>query len=225
MLSAMGPEGGDLLNMLYKVTQEVDSVFDRKEDTFAIRVCSNDPLPLALPAAAGAPFLTTIKLEKLAIQKSRIFYLRWNKNCAIPANGYALTEYWLVPKGAELPEHLEARSAASLEGQQFTHWGGVEKGDRTEIGETEQLTPQSYATILQKISTQLKEQKNAIVMIPFRYYKRFASTELNKTLAETVRYLERNGISSSRIHTKRIDYGPSPTAPEKYPDLFVVIEN
>jgi hypothetical protein len=224
LLSAIGNEGGDLLNMLYKVGLEVQAKFDPKEDTFAIRVCSNDPLPLALPTAAGAPFLTTIKLEKLGIPKSRIYYLRQNTKCAIPANGYALTEYWLVPKGAELPEHVEARSAANLLGQQFTHWGGVETGDRLEVGETELLTPQSYAAILEKIVALLKENKNAIAVIQVRYYKR-SSPELDKTLADTQNYLRNNGISPYRVHTKRIYWGPSPSAPEKYPNLFVVMEN
>lgn len=226
LLSSIGNEGGDLLNMLYKMGLEVQAAkFDPKEDTFAIRVCSNDPLPLALPTAAGAPFLTTIKLEKLGVPKSRIYYLRQNTKCAIPANGFALTEYWLVPKGAELPEYVEARSAANLLGQQFTHWGGVEKGDRSEVGETELLTPQSYAAILEKIVALLKENKNAIAVIQVRYYKRSSPSDLDKTLAETQNYLRNNGISPYRVHTKRIYWGPSPSAPEKYPNLFVVTEN
>lgn len=225
LLAAMGNEGGDLLNMLYKIGLEVQASFDPKEDTFVIRVCANDPLPTALPLSAGAPFLTTIKLEKAGVPKSRIYYLRQNKRCVIPKDGYALTEYWLVPRGAEFPEHVEARSAANLMGQQFTHRDGVEKGDRLEIEEREHLTPKSYAAIQERIVALLKENRNAIVVFEIHEYKGFSTPEINKTLAETQSYLRRNGVSPYRIHTRRIHWGPYSTDPEKYPDIFVVIEN
>lgn len=223
ILSAFDNQGGDLLNLLYKIGLEVQGSFDPKQDTFAIRVCSNEPLRIALPLAAGAPFLTTIKLEKLGVPKSRIYYLRQNKSCALSVNGFALTEYWWVPQGAEFPEHVEARSADNLVGTQFTHRGGVEKGDRTEVGETEWLTPKSYAAILEQVVALLKEHKNAITVIEAPY-RRSSSSELKKRLAETESYLKRNGISSYRIQTKRMPWGFQDPR-DQYPNLFVVIEN
>jgi hypothetical protein len=228
MLAAFGNDGGDLLNMLYKMGLEVDSTFDRAGDTFAIRVCSNEPLRIALPVAAGAPFLTTIKLEKLGIPKSRIYYLRQNRNCTIPKNGYAFTEYWLVPKGAQFPEHAEARSAANLLGYQFTNWGQIEKGDRHEVDDDiEWLTPQSYTTTLDKVVALLKEHKNAIAVFVVPYYTRSTSRQFNKRLAEAESYIRRNGIASYRLHTKRFFGGPLSHTPEmqQYPNIFVVIEN
>jgi hypothetical protein len=228
ILSAIGNEGGDLLNMLYKIGLEVHGSFDPAADTFAIRVCSNEPLRIALPMAAGDPFLATIKLEKLGVPKSRIYYLRQNRNCAIPKNGYALTEYWWVPKGAEFPEHVETRSAANLLGYQFTNWGQVEKDDRYEVdNDIEWLTPQSYAAILDKVVAQLKEHKNAITVLEVPYYTHASSAELKKRLAETQSYIRRNGIASYRLHTKRFYRGPVSHTPKKdqYPNIFVVIEN
>ena len=228
MLSAFGNESEDLLNLLYKIGLEVDAGFDRREDTFAIRVCSNEPLRLALPMAAGDPFLAAIKVEKLGVPKSRIYYLRYNKNCVIPRGGFALTEYWVVPRGAEFPEHLEARSAASLLGTQFTNWGQIEKGDRHEVdNDIQTLTPQSYAAILDKVVALLKENKNAIAVFEVRYYAHSSSPELRKRLAETESYVKRNGISSYRIHTKRFRWGPKSydRQSDAYPNVFVVIEN
>lgn len=228
MLAAFGNEGGDLLNLLYKMGLEVDSTFDRSADTFAIRVCANEPLRIALPLAAGAPFLTTIKLEKLGIPKSRIYYLRYNKNCAIPQHGDAFTEYWLVPKGAEFPDHLEARSAANLLGYQFTNWGQIEKGDRYEVDDDiEWLTPQSYAATIEKVVALLKQHNNAITVIEVPYYTRSSSLQFNKRLAEAQSYIRRNGIASYRLHTKRFYAGPVSHTPanQQYPNIFVVIEN
>ena len=218
-------DGDDLLNTLYKLSLEVQGSFDPKEDNFAIRVCSNDPLPLALPLASGDPFLTTIKLEKAGVPKARIYYLRQNKNCSLAANGYAPTEYWLVPKGAQFPDHVEARSASNLLGYQFTHHDQLEKGDRHEIDEIQTLTPKSYAEVLEKVVALLKENKNAIAVIQVFYYTRSPSAELNKRVNETRRYLTSNGIAQYRIHTKRMNWGPYSSSPEKYPDIFVVIEN
>lgn len=230
MLSAFDNEGGDLLNMLYKIGLEVQGSFDPAADTFAIRVCSNEPLRIALPMAAGDPFLAATKLEKLGVPKSRIYYLRQNRNCAIPKNGHALTEYWWVPKGAEFPEHLEARSAANLLGYQFTNWAQVEKGDgdRDEVDDQiETLTPKAYAAILDKVVALLKEHKNAVTVIEVRSYAHASSAELKKRLTETQSYLRRNGIASYRIHTRRFYWGPTSFDRESdaYPNIFVVIEN
>jgi hypothetical protein len=230
ILSAIDNQGGDLLNMLYNIGSEIQGAFDPAADTFAIRVCSNEPLRIALPLAAGDPFLTTTKLEKLGVPKSRIYYLRQNRNCAIPKNGYALTEYWWIPKGAEFPEHLEARSAANLVGHQFTNWGQVEKGDgdRHEVDDQiETLTPKSYAAILEKVVAQLKEHKNAITVIEVRSYARASSNDLKKRLTETQSYFSRNGISPYRIHTKQLYWGPKSRdlKSDQYPNIFVVIEN
>jgi len=52
-------DGDDLLNILYKLSLEVQGSFNPSEDDFAIRVCSNEPMSLALPLASGEPFLTT----------------------------------------------------------------------------------------------------------------------------------------------------------------------
>ncbi|HKV33768.1 MAG TPA: hypothetical protein VJP89_05595 [Pyrinomonadaceae bacterium] len=224
-LLAATRDGDDLLNLLYNLSLEVQGSFDPKDDNFAIRVCSNDPLPLALPLASGDPFLTTIKLEKAGVPKARIYYLRQNKSCSLAANGYAPTEYWLVPKGAQFPDHVEARSATNLLGFQFTHHDQLEKGDRHEIDEIQNLTPKSYAEVLEKVVALLKEHTNARAVIQGFYYTHAPSAELNKRVTETQRYLTSNGIAQYRIHTKRMNWGPRSSAPEKYPNIFVVIEN
>lgn len=56
-LLAATRDGDDLLNTLYTLSLEVQGNFDTKEDNSAIRVCSNDPLPLALPLASGDIFV------------------------------------------------------------------------------------------------------------------------------------------------------------------------
>ncbi|HEV8427235.1 MAG TPA: hypothetical protein VGQ41_04940 [Pyrinomonadaceae bacterium] len=218
--------GDDGLNMLYRMGEELEASFNPKEDYFAIRVCSNDPLPIALPMAVGVPFLTTIKMEKRGVPKSRIYYLRQNKNCQLPTNGYAQTEYWLIPKGAEFPVYVEARNASNLTGIQFVHRDTLEKGDRSEVEEKiDEVTPQTYAAILEKVVALLKEHKSATTVLEVFYYKRSSPAELNKRVADTTNYLRRNGISQYRIHIKRVYSGPDSPNAEKYPDIFVVVEN
>src|SRR5713226_3771734 len=75
LLVRLHPSGDDVLNEIYKLGLVVESSFDFKEDRIAVRVCSDEPLPVALSMAKGLPFMTTVKLEKLGIPKSRIYYL------------------------------------------------------------------------------------------------------------------------------------------------------
>lgn len=228
LLGTFGPNDSDVLNLLYKLGLALKPIFDSKEDYFVVRVCSNEPMPVALALGSGAPFLTTLRLEKIGISKSRIFYLRQNRGCKISPNNTAVTDYWFIPKGAEFPDFLEARRASNLAGYQLTHADNLEKGDRAEVGEVEHLTPQSYRIVLDEVIKLLANNKSAVAIIQVPYYRRSITDELNKRVIETQRHLKANGIANYRLYIRKIYQGatiPHGIDTPKYPDIFVVSEN
>lgn len=220
--------GDDVLNAIYKLGLIVESSFDSKEDTVAVRVCSDEPLPVALSMAKGLPFVTTVKLEKMGIPKSRIYYLRQSRGCRVRPNDYALTEYWLIPKNAEFPEFDEAAGASRLSGYQLTNADYLAKEEWFEVQELEQLTAQSYRMVLNRVLKQLKQNRSAVAIIRVPYYRLSPTVELKLRVRQTLDYLKVNGIANHRVYVRRIYSGsrqPSPNYEPKYPDIFLVSEN
>jgi hypothetical protein len=228
LLARLDPRGEDVLNEIYKLGLVVKSDFDLKEDTIAVRVCSDDPLPVALSMAKGLPFVTTVKLEKLGIPKSRIYYLRQSRGCRLWPNNYALTEYWLIPRNAEFPEFDQAVGASCLSGYQLTNADSLTKEEWFEVDTLEQVTPQSYALVLDKVLKQLKQNKSAVTIVRVPYYRLSPTVELKTRLRQTLHYLKVNGISNHRVYVRRIYSGSRPpfhSDEPKYPDIFLVSEN
>lgn len=228
LLGTFDADDSDPLNMIYRVGSILQPNFDVHEDRFAVRVCSDDSLPVALAMASGLPFVTTLKLEKLGIPKSRMYYLRYSKNCQARVLDYALTEYWLIPKDAEFPPFDESTRASNLSGKKLTVAGTLGKEEPFEVGEVQLLTPDSYRGVLETVVRQLKENRTALVVIQVHYYKRSRTLELKSRVRETEKYLRSNGIAGHRIHVKRIYSGISPASDQyepKYPDIVIVGED
>lgn len=228
LLARLDARGEDVLNEIYKLGLVVEASFDFKEDAIAVRVCSDDPLPVALSMARGLPFVTTVKLEKLGIPKSRIYYLRQSRGCRMWPNNYALTEYWLIPSNAEFPEFDEAARASSISGYQLTNADSLTKGEWFEGDTLGQVTPQSYKLVLDKVLKHLKQNKSAVAIIRVPYYRLSPTVDLKTRRRQTLDYLKVNGIASHRVYVRRIYSGSRPpfrSDEPKYPDIFLVSEN
>jgi hypothetical protein len=227
---SFGPNNEDVLNAIFNLGgQLVEEKFNPQEDILAVRVCSNDPLPVALAMANAAPFLAALKLEKRGIPKSSIYYLR-NRNCKPVLNNYVSTDFWLVPKNAEFPEYIEVRRASNLSAYELTRAGALADNPPVEVRsyELNKLTPQSYKDVLQRMVDLMKANKGAVAVIQVPYYKRSSAPELNKRVDDTLEYLKANGILTHRIYIRKIYSGvtaPSPEDVPKYPDIMVVSED
>lgn len=231
LLMSFGANNEDVLNAIFNLGgQLAEANFNPQEEILAVRVCSNDPLPIALAMANSAPFLTTLKLEKRGIPKSSIFYLRQNKNCKSIPNDYVSTDFWLIPKNAEFPEFVEARRASNLSGYELTHAGFLAEVDPVEVrsSELEKLTPQSYNLVLKRMVDLMRKNKSAVAVIQVPYYRRSSTAELNKRVRDTLEYLKVNNIADHRIYVRKMYSGNTMASPEdepKYPDIMVVNED
>ncbi|MFL6253576.1 MAG: hypothetical protein ACJ74T_01000 [Pyrinomonadaceae bacterium] len=230
LLRAFDASGGDVLNGIYKLGLELGATFHPEGDAFAIRVCSADPLPVALATAMGDPFQTTLKLSKGGIPMASMYYLRQSENCPLVRDNYARTEYWYVPEAAGLPEFAEARRASTLSGYQLTRAGYLLPEEIPEVSEKglEKLTPQSYAAVLEKAAGLLRDHKSAVVVLQVPYFGKTPTPELNRRVAETRAYLSGRRVAAHRIYVKRLyaaDRVLEPADVPLYPDITVVAEN
>jgi hypothetical protein len=153
LLTVLDATGSDVLNAIYKLGLGLEASFRPGSDTFAIRVCSADPVPVALAVAKGDPFQTTLKLDKLGIPKASMYYLRQERKCQLVRDNYARTEYWLVPADAGLPEFAEARRASALSGYELTRADYLLPEELFEVSAKglDKLTPQTYTAVLERI--------------------------------------------------------------------------
>jgi hypothetical protein len=229
LLRAFDASGGDVLNGIYKLGLELGPTFRPGGDAVAIRVCSADPMPVALAAAKGDPFQTTLKLSKVGIPKASMYYLRQERNCPLVRDNYARTEYWLVPADAGLPEFAEARRASALSGYQLTRADYLLPEEVLEVSEKglDKLTPQSYSAVLERVAGLLRDNKSAVVVLQVPYYRSTPTPELTRRVAATRAFLSGRQVAAHRIYVKRIYAADRATPEDKalYPDITVVAEN
>lgn len=228
LLGSFDVNAEDLLNEIDKAGMKVEKTFNSQSDILAVRVCSNEPLPIALALSAGAAFVTTSRLQGFGIPKSNMYYLRYN-NCRVRSHNYGATEYWFVPKNAEFPAFVEARRVSHISGYEMTHAGfvGTREPFDPRSAQSEKLNPELYEQTLQRISKLLKDNKGAVTIIILPQYKLAPTAELNKRVGYTLNYLTQRGVARHRILIKKIYPGyviESGNEP-RYPDISVVVEN
>ncbi|HEX7316774.1 MAG TPA: hypothetical protein VF297_22930 [Pyrinomonadaceae bacterium] len=229
LLRYFDASGGDVLNGIYKLGLELGPTV-KPGDAVAIRVCSADPMPVALAAAMGDPFQTALKLTQVGVPRASIYYLRQERDCPLVRDNYARTEYWFVPAEAGLPEFAEARRASAVSGYQLTRADRLLPDDVTDVGAQglDKLTPQSYAAVLEKAAALLRDNKSAVVVIQVPYYSRMQTPELTRRVRETRAYLSGRQVAAHRVYVKRVFAGDRAVTPEDkllYPDITVVAEN
>lgn len=153
--------GGDVPHY----TQEVALIFgDHRDDPgvrAAIRICSRDPLPLALNTAAASPFLMERYLtEFYGYSRARILFLR-AEDCLGSQPAPAITESWLVPRGAELPASVELVSSCQI---------SLEFVPQDTQRDEAINNAREYRTALQEFAEKLKSRPGAVGIVLAGYY-------------------------------------------------------
>lgn len=185
---------------------------DVPADTVAVRVCSKEPMALALSIAAMSPFKVAKWMHDVYNYPSeRVVFLR-SKDCLGSNPRVAATELWAVPKGAALPTSVESikSSQAHLE----------------TVG-TKDLSPEgarNYRTAAQELTTKLKAKPGAVGAVLGYYYKQ-PSPIMERRLREVCRLLEQSGLPQDRYFVRLAEwtgeYGDDDPEPQ-YPSLLVV---
>lgn len=182
-------------------------------ETAVLRVCSKQPMPLALASANMRPHIYADFIERnQGIPRDRILFLR-SEDCLSLNPGIVATELWSVPKGAELPSHLEEIKSCQY---QFRFLGTKPKG----AGEFEGAI--DYRNALSQLIAGLRADPNTIGVV-WGYYLMHPSRAMNRRMAEVKKVMVQSGLPENRYQVKvESQYDPEEKPNPKYPSVFLV---
>jgi hypothetical protein len=185
---------------------------DQPGDVVAVRFCSKLPLPMAFATTTSPPwYVFSILTDNYRYTPERLLFLR-SADC-VSSQPAAATEYWVVPKGAPLPPHLEAVKPCRLVYDSLA-------GDESLPGE------RGYKSELRRLVRKLRANSNAVGVVQGFYINR-PQRSLKRRMLESERFLERSGLPSGRYLVLMMhwtgEYGIDPPEPQpKYPNVFTV---
>lgn len=201
-----------------------DSIMERTLDltqegavragTVAVRVCSKEPMPLALSIAAMNPFKVAKWMNDVYNYPSdRVVFLR-SEDCLGSKSRVAATELWAVPKGAALPAFIESirSSQAHLE----TVGTKTLSADGT----------RNYRLAVKALTKKVRAAPETIGVVVGYYFKR-PSPQLKRRVSAARRILEQSGLPRDRYSVRLMPWpgerSIDPPEPEpEYPSIFIV---
>lgn len=202
--------GGDVVHVIQEAALDLKEYASGSGDMVAIRLCSKEPMPVALSTAAASPFIMLEYLEHYGFSQERVLLLR-SEDCLGDNSAIAVTEFWAVPKGATPPPSVESIKSSQA---------------RLEVVRTEDTikNAKGYRAALQQLIAKLRAKPEAAGVVVGTYYEN-PSPALEQNLRKAQKVLEQNGLSANRFYVRvqpllgeRADDEPQP----KYPSLFVV---
>lgn len=203
--------GGDFLHVIEEAALDLKEYAGEPGGIAAVRVCTKEPLPVALTTATANPFIMVEYLEHYGFTRERISFLRaedCGNNSAI-----AVTEFWAIPKGAALPPSVESIKSSQA---------------RLEVVRSEDTIKslRSYRIALRQLISKLRAKPEAAGVVVGSYNEN-RSLILEKNLRVARRVLEQSGLSRDRYFVRLMPpsgvRSDDKSAPEpKYPNLFVV---
>lgn len=205
---------GEMLGPLSEIYLDLEASAGMPGDMVALRICSPDPLPVAIILAVVSPVgigtdLASGVNNRIAYSEDRVFILR-SPDCPVTHPPYVPVEFWGVPRGAALPPAIEAVKLCQIK-VSGTTWFDTTGRKRN---------PRPYRTSLNELLVKLREDSEGIAVIHGRYDTR-PSPSLKRSLKEAESFFRESGVPGNRFFVRlkpTVLYGREP----KYPDLYVV---
>lgn len=183
-------------------------------DMAAIRLCTKDPLPLALFTNAISPTLMvarTLTGSASILTPEQIFYLR-SEDCLSSNDLAGAGELWFIPKGAALPPSIESVKYCQVQYE-------------PSVADSTIKRKRNYRAALHQLLGKLRANPEAVGVIMGNYYDR-PSPRLKRNLVEAQRYLEQNGLPKTRyfvrLHIWTGNYPGDEATEPVYPNMFLV---
>lgn len=183
------------------------------DDRVAVRLCSNEPLPVALSTSAAAySYVISILQGSYGYTPERVLILR-AKDCLGSDRTIAATEFWVIPKGAAVPTSVESVKFSQV---------------RVESLGTQVLIKNrhTYKDALRKLPTMLRAKPEAVGVVVGYYYNQ-PSPAMKQRLGEARRVLKNSRLPQDRYSVRVAPWTGEhaenpPDAEPNYPSVFVV---
>lgn len=208
---------GELQHPLSEIHLDIEESAGKPEDMVAMRICSNEPLPVALfisvvnPAGIGQSFVEGVITGRLFFAPERVLILR-SADCPVTHPPYVPVEFWGVPKGAALPSSVESLKLCQV------------KFEEVSTKETVRSL-RAYRTALKALAVKLSADAELFGVIRGEYNLRPAAS-MKRALKESGALLEEAGVPRQRFFVRlkpSARYDPdSPEAEPKFPDIYAV---
>lgn len=183
---------GDFIHAAEDAAIGLTAFANKPGDIIAVRVCSKEPLPVALAASSGRPFyLASFLSENYNFSRENIVFLR-AADCSRHSR-IAVTEFWAVPKGAALPPAAEALKASAVNAEEY--WprrGGTPQGD-------------SFDELLTDVIRKAPPPGSTAIVV-IGYYLRKPSPELRRNMARASTLLARSGIPANSYFLRTLPW-------------------
>ena len=201
--------GGDSLHAIQEVALDLKAHATGAGDRVAVRVCSKEKLSVALLTATASPFVLREYLEHHGIEAQRVLFLR-SEDCLARDTSTAVTEFWLVPKGAEPPASVESIRADRA------HVQVVRAADEVK-------TRKDYVDGLQELLSNVRNRPEAVAVVVGAYYERPSAVLVsNLRRARTVLLSGQGQASRVYVHTVRTSgIREGDEREPNYPNLYV----
>lgn len=201
--------GGDALHAIQEVALDLKAHASGAGDRVAVRVCSKEKLPVALLTATASPFVLREHLKAQGFEAQRILFLR-SEDCLARDPSIAVTEFWVVPKGAEPPASVESIRADRAQME-------VARAADTIA------SAKDYSAALRDLISNVSNRPEAVAVVIGSYYKRPSAVLIsNVQRARRVLLSDQGQVSRVYVHTAPAGGIRDVNEREpKYPDLFV----
>ncbi len=201
----------------YQLTEDAFRIAGLKSsdrDVIAVRVCSSEPLLLAMAKGLPTPFtIADAFVNRYAYVPEKVYFIRSEDCLSSKSSSTPAVEVWAVPKGAALPPRIETLKFNQI---RVVSLGKIpaNRGAR------------DYIAAVRKLVDGLKETPESIGVV-VGYYLERPSRMLRRRLKEASALLQHSSVPPNRYMVRQqawydeVSVNPPDTEPQ-YPDVFLV---
>lgn len=205
---------GSGFDAITEANYELTRIATRSDDVAVIRVCSREPMPVALSIAAMNPFTVARALNQgYNFALERVLFLR-SEDCLGSEAAVAATELWVAPKGAALPAFVDLIKSTQAHLETVGTKSLLAAGAR------------NYRFAVRELATKVRAKPEATGVVVGYYFKQ-PSPEMKRRVSEAQKMLEQSGLPRDRYSVRFMPWpgeqSIDPPEPEpKYPSIFIV---
>jgi hypothetical protein len=184
---------GEMYSPLQEIYLDLEGSAGNPGDMVVMRICSREPLPLAMflsvvsPIGIGEGIAKEGLNGRVFFSPERIMILR-SPDCPVTRPPYVPLEFWGVPKGAALPPSVESAKVCQVR---------VEGKDSDEPFKS----LQAYRASLREILAKVRENPGAVAIVRGEYNVR-PSTAMKRALGEAERFFGQSGLTRDKYFVR-----------------------